>query len=307
MAAKLYLITGFLGAGKTTFLHQFVHLFSDQRSAMVINEFGKQGVDGTLLSDLDIQMTEIDNGSIFCACKIEQFEDALLKLQEQDFDLIFVEASGLSDPTAVGTILGQKEKFPRIEYVGAICLVDGARFQKVYQTARVCRMQLAISDLVLINKSDLATPEQLQEIMTIVKAQKPTRPAYETSFGKIEPEWLSAMENQPAAADVSGEIHTRDITLKKISMHIGNFNLKDLTSFLRMFAEETYRIKGFVSLPEGHFVADCVGPLVELRPFDGASPEEENTLVILYGNGLPAKKAIKEACSWFPDGEVTLS
>ena len=53
--AKLYLITGFLGAGKTTFLHQFVHLFPGKRKALVINEFGKQGVDGTLLSDLGIQ------------------------------------------------------------------------------------------------------------------------------------------------------------------------------------------------------------------------------------------------------------
>ena len=43
---KLYLITGFLGAGKTTFLHQFVRLFPDRRTAIVVNEFGKQGVDG---------------------------------------------------------------------------------------------------------------------------------------------------------------------------------------------------------------------------------------------------------------------
>ena len=303
MAAKLYLVTGFLGAGKTTFLHQFVHLFPGQKKALLINEFGKQGVDGTLLSDLGIQMTEIDNGSIFCACKIEQFEDALLALQERDLDLIFVEASGLSDPTAVGTILGQRKKFPGISYVGAICLVDGARFQKVYQTARVCRMQLAISDLVLINKADLATREQLDAIAEIVKAQKPDRPVHETTFGQIEPAWLSEMESQPAASDTASEIHTKDITLQKLSLHVSQFSLKDLTSFLRMFAEETYRIKGFVTLPEGRFVVDCVGPLVAVRPFEGAVPEE-NVLVVLFGNGLPARKAIKEACSWFPNSSV---
>ena len=304
--AKLYLITGFLGAGKTTFLHQFVHLFPNCRSAMVINEFGKEGVDGTLLADLDIQLSEISNGSIFCACKIEQFEDALLRLQEQHLDYIFVEASGLSDPTAVGTILGQKVKFPEITYSGAICLVDGARFMKVYQTARVCRMQLAVSDLVLINKADLATRQQLDEITAVVKGQKPLRPVYETTYGHVEADWLAAMENQPAASDLDGEIHTKDITLRKLSMKIGGFCKKDLSSFLRMFAEETYRIKGFVSLPEGRFVVDCAGPLVELRPFSEPAPEE-NTLVILYGNGLSAKKAIREACSWFPQATVTLS
>ena len=63
---KLYLITGFLGAGKTTFLHQFVRLFPDRRTAIVVNEFGKQGVDGTLLEDLDIKIEEITKGIIPC-------------------------------------------------------------------------------------------------------------------------------------------------------------------------------------------------------------------------------------------------
>ncbi len=163
-------------------------LFPDRRTAIVVNEFGKQGVDGTLLEDLDIKMEEINNGSIFCACKIEQFEDALLRLQQENFDVIFVEASGLSDPTAVGTILRQRDKFPDLEYAGAICLVDGARFMTVYKTARVCRMQLAISNMIIINKCDIASREQLDEINTIVRAQKPNRPTFETTFGRIRPE-----------------------------------------------------------------------------------------------------------------------
>ena len=55
---KLYLITGFLGAGKTTFLHQFVRLFPDRRTAIVVNEFGKQGVDGTLLEELPVAVND---------------------------------------------------------------------------------------------------------------------------------------------------------------------------------------------------------------------------------------------------------
>lgn len=302
---RLYLITGFLGAGKTTFMHQFVKLFPDKRMAIIVNEFGKQGVDGALLSDLGIRMSEINNGSIFCACKIEQFEGALLQLQEQELDYIFVEASGLSDPTAVGTILGRRDMFPGIEYAGAICLVDGVRFEKVYKTARVCRMQLAISDMVLINKADLASREQLDEIAAIARAQKPGRPVHETSFGHIEQEWLDEMLSRPSDSEANGEIHTVDITLRKLLMRFSGFNRSELDSFLRMFAEETYRIKGFVALPEGGFTVDCVGPLVELHPYDGEI--EENALVILFGNGLHAKKAIKEAISWFPNAEIELS
>ena len=172
---KLYLITGFLGAGKTTFLHKFARLFPDKKIALIINEFGKSGVDGALLKDLDAALTEIDNGSIFCACRIEQFEDAVHSILEKEPDLIFVEASGLADPTAVRSIF-KPELFPSLEYAGAICLVDAVRFHKVYQTARVCRMQLAISDMVLINKTDIADREKIDDIRQIVIAQKPCRP-----------------------------------------------------------------------------------------------------------------------------------
>lgn len=298
---KLYLITGFLGAGKTTFLQNFVRLFPDRRIALIINEFGKTGVDGALLQDLEIALTEIDNGSIFCACKLEQFEDALISILEQEPELIFVEASGLSDPTAVRGILG-RECYSGLEYAGAICLVDGVRFHKVYQTARVCRMQLAVSDLVLINKADLASPEQIDSIRTIVKAQKPGRPVYVTQFGHFEREWLAQME-QPVPEGET-EIHTRDITLQKLTLRVEGFDRKSLTAFLKMFAEDTYRVKGFAVLPEGTFLVSCVGPMVELEPFAG-EPPERNTLAVLYGNGLPAKKSIREAIGWFPEQNVS--
>ena len=300
---KLYLITGFLGAGKTTFLQKFTGLFPDRKIALVINEFGAAGVDGVLLQDLKIQLTEINNGSIFCACKLEQFEAAIRKIMELNRpELIFVEASGLSDPTAVRGIF-RPGAFPDLEYAGAICLVDAARFHKVYQTARVCRMQLAISDLVLINKTDLAGREQIDGIAAIALAQKPARPVHETAFGEFDVRWLEELEN-PQADSGPMEGHIKDINLQKLTLAVSGFDRKSLESFLRMFAEDTYRIKGFVELDRAVCVADCVGPLVEIRPFAG-EPSEPGKLVVLFGHGLPAKKSIREAISWFPDCEAT--
>lgn len=303
--AKLYLITGFLGAGKTTFLHQLAKLFPTEKIVIIINEFGKTGVDGTLLRDLNIKTAEINNGSIFCSCQIQQFEQALRFAVEQRADVVFVEASGLSDPTTIRSILEQPSIGSGLDYAGGICLVDGARFQKVYQTARVCRMQLAASDLILINKADLATREQINAITAIVQAQKPGRPVYETTFGHLEKNWLDALLPSDAASP-SYQVHTRDITLQKLSLEVSGFDRSTLSAFLRMFAEDTYRIKGFVELPEGRFLVDCSGPLVEVTPFSGdiSSP---NCLTVLYGNGLPAKKSIRSACAWYPDCRVFLS
>ena len=164
-------------------------------------------------------------------------------------------------------------------------------------------MQLAVSDMVLINKADKATREQMDAIATVVKAQRPGRPVHETEFGHFEREWLTELE-QPIL-DGDSEIHTKDVTLQKLALKVDGFEQKTLVSFLKMFAEDTYRIKGFVTLPEGVFLVSCVGPMVDVTPFQGETPEL-NTLAVLYGNGLPAKKSIKEAISWFPECNVEL-
>ena len=296
---ELYLITGFLGAGKTSFLNSFAGLFPGKKSAMIINEFGKKGVDGPLLRHLGIEMTEINNGSIFCACKVEQFETAVeLLLERGDVDLIFVEASGLSDPGTVKAIFSNP-RYENLRYAGAICLVDAVRFHKIYETARVCRMQLAVSDMVLINKTDLATSEQIQLIREIALAQKPNRPVKETQFGRFDPLWLQEL-SAPAMEDGGNLSHTRDITLQKLNIVLENWDKDSLEAFIRMFADDSYRIKGFVRCGGELLLVDCVGPLISIKSFEGEQ-EDENILVVLYGHGLPTKKSIRTAMEAFPN------
>ena len=169
-------------------------------------------------------------------------------------------------------------------------------------------MQLAVADLVLINKCDLAEPRQLSEIRAAAEAQKPGRPVHETSFGRLEPDWLEEMAC-PLSADGPAEIHTRDITLQKLTLHLSDFDLASVEAFLKIFAGDTYRVKGVLSLPEGLYLADCVGPLVELRPFaiQETSPAPElDCLTVLFGNGLPAKKSIRAAIPLFPGRSVSI-
>ena len=116
--SRLYLITGFLGAGKTTFLKQFMKQFSSERMHIIVNEFGKEGIDGELLSELGIALDEINNGSIFCSCRLDKFENVLQQVLQEKPDVIIVEASGLSDPTNVKKILNQREKISRIGIYG---------------------------------------------------------------------------------------------------------------------------------------------------------------------------------------------
>jgi len=302
---KLYLITGFLGAGKTTFLKKLVRKFPEKKIALIINEFGKNGVDGALLDELGVALKEINNGSIFCSCRIEQFEGAVQEmLKTEKPELIFVEASGLADPSAVRSIFTQPI-YEDMAYAGAVCLVDAARFHKVYQSARVSRMQLAVSDLVLINKTDLAEREQIEAIKEAVLAQKPGRPVYETRFGDFEKDWLKEAEHPGREGTEQTGGHVRDLTLRTAVLTLSGFTPETLLAYLKMFADDTYRIKGFVPMNGQMYVADCVGPLTEVRPFSGKA-ENPGRLTVLYGKGMPAMKSIREAGKWFSDAEIDI-
>lgn len=292
--SRLYLVTGFLGAGKTTFLKRLVHCFPGQRTALIVNEYGREGVDGALLSGLGASLTEIDNGSIFCACRLEQFEEVLRSTLTEKPDVILVEASGLSAPTGADRILGQREKFPGLTYAGAICLVDAARFHKVYASSGVCRRQLAAADLILINKTDLVAPEQVALVRAEVEAQRPGRPVHETSFGMLDPAWLSVLDAPPPAAAPGTSRHRLTLTVGQ------DCSPDSLERFLSVFARDTRRIRGFVPLSGELYLADCVGPQVRLEPWQGEALNP-GRLTVLFDGALPAPKSLWAAMTWYPE------
>ena len=119
---KLYLLTGFLGSGKTTFLTNILNDLSGQRVGVIMNEFGKVGIDGTIIKKEDIELIEINKGSIFCSCLQLSFVSALVEMADRDMDYVFVESSGLADPSNIGEFLEAVEvaKGDVYDYSGAI-------------------------------------------------------------------------------------------------------------------------------------------------------------------------------------------
>ena len=128
--SRLYLITGFLGAGKTTFLKQFMKQFSSERMHIIVNEFGKEGIDGELLSELGIALDEINNGSIFCSCRLDKFKNVLQhtksldEVSEFQFDCVYLAGGHGSmydfpDNIVLQAIL--KKQYENEKKVAAIC------------------------------------------------------------------------------------------------------------------------------------------------------------------------------------------
>lgn len=299
MKSALYLITGFLGAGKTTFLQQFVRLFHGKKLAMVINEFGREDVDGQLLRELHAKLESIHSGSIFCACRLEQFEHALTGLLEDQPDVVLVETSGLSDPTNIREVLSGLSSSQSVDYRGCICVVDALNFSKVYVTALACRKQLAVSDVVVLNKIDLATPVQTRNMLAAIRAARPGVPVLETSSGRIPGEWRERLL-QPDPIPREHSPHTRDLSVQSYILRMDPAMPKrELETLLESFAANTHRIKGFVRLEGRLYLVDCVSGLVKITPYNG-EPKAVGRLVVLAGQGQPAFRAMEAACRGVP-------
>ena len=91
---KLYVLTGFLGAGKTSLLLHLLNNISNEKIGIIQNEFGKLGIDGEIIHRNGIEMTGINRGSIFCSCLKLSFVQALAEMGKLDLDTVFVESSG---------------------------------------------------------------------------------------------------------------------------------------------------------------------------------------------------------------------
>lgn len=297
---QLYLITGFLGAGKTTFLKHFISQLSGQRVRVIVNEFGREGIDGTLIREAGALVEEINNGSIFCSCRLDQFEAVLDKVAAEPLDVILVEASGLSDPTQIEKVLMQIQAADRIAYMGGICLVDAVNFRKVLATARVCRKQVSVSDLLLVNKTDLVSDEAVADVEALVRQVKPDAVIRQTVYGRVEWPWLDGLR-QMVQTDTGPACHLKDVSLQKMRIVIrSEGTVSQLNRFLAMFIEDTYRVKGFACLKGGTVLVDCVGAKLQVTPF-GGTVSHVNVLTAMAGAGMSMSRSVQNAAAWYPE------
>lgn len=95
---------------------------------------------------------------------------------------------------------------------------------------------------------------------------------------------------------------TADLTLRKLLVTIDpSIPPYDLQKFIEMFSEVTFRVKGFIQTSQGMYLADCVGNVVSLSPYEGEVPEgKAGRLVVLSGAGMPVAKRVREAAAWYP-------
>jgi G3E family GTPase len=283
----LYLISGFLGAGKTTFLQHILTGFQNKRTGLIINEFGSIGIDGKLLDRDGIKMVEINNGSIFCSCLKGGFVRTLIAFTKEDIDVLFIENSGMADPSNMHRLLTELEgKTQRqYHYKGAVCVLDAVSFLKHVQVLTPVENQVVSSNFILINKTDQVNQDTIQKIRDKISQLNPDAYIYQTVFAEVPEEILQEKlsdngfdrdtSNQPYNRMTACALECRELTEEK--------NLK---KFIRAMKGKTYRIKGFVLTEQGWIQVDGVGEdcnlkSTELHKWDII----EHTRLVMIGNG----------------------
>lgn len=284
---NLILFTGFLGTGKTTLMQNTIKAFSDKKTGVIVNEFGSVNIDSVLLKAEGIEIAELTNGSIFCACIKDKFVDSLIAMSDSEIEYLFIEASGLADPANMTQILaGISRKTGNVyDYKGSVCIVDAESFLELCQVLPAIESQLEFCSTVVINKVDLVDDIRTANVEMKIKEYNSDADIYKTSYCNVDIRKIIDKFDAGASKKVGREsTNTRenraDTFIVKAEKPV---QYEMLEQFLKTLSESTYRIKGFLDTDRGAVKISTVGKNISITPWEGKKQNGELVLISSVG------------------------
>jgi len=181
-------LTGYLGAGKTTLLNRILTEDHGRKFAVIVNEFGEIGIDNDLVVDADEEVFEMNNGCICCTVRgdLIRIIEGLMR-RKGKFDAILVETTGLADPAPVAQTFFVDADVAKDARLDAIVTVADAKWLSArLKDAPEAKNQIAFADVILLNKVDLVTPAELEEVEARIRGINPYAKLHRTTKCAIE-------------------------------------------------------------------------------------------------------------------------
>ncbi|MCC7428487.1 MAG: GTP-binding protein [Alphaproteobacteria bacterium] len=308
-------LTGYLGAGKTTLLNRILTEQHGRRYAVVINEFGELGVDNDLVIDADEEVFEMNNGCICCTVRgdLIRILGGLMKRRGR-FDGIIVETTGLADPAPVAqTFFVDDEVKARTRLDAIVTVVDAKHLPARLADSPEAEEQIAFADVLLLNKTDLVTPEELKAVEATIRRINPYAEIHHTRnceipiatvLGRDAFSLARILERDPAFLDESEHEHNEDVTslsfkvdkpldLRKFELWIGDLLAARGGDILRTkgvldFAGESERFafQAVHMIKDGNFIG----------PWKPGAPRESKIVFIGRNLNRPQLRRGFEAC-----------
>ncbi len=245
-------ITGFLGAGKTTFINHILKNYTDTQFALVENEFGEIAIDTKLIKGVDASaMFELKQGCICCSLT-DEYELILQELADRfpHVQHLLIETTGIADPASVIQPFFRDEKLKEIyQYNGTVCLVDALNF-KSSPERDILLKQIVIADLVLVTKTEDFSENKKDDLLEELQVINPLCTIKITDYGKTDVH-INQLENTRNSAFEflrlpPAHSHIRSKTLE-FNQHL---NKEDFFGWLEytldIYKNHIYRTKGIV-------------------------------------------------------------
>ena len=324
-------LTGYLGSGKTTLLNRILSESHGKRYAVIVNEFGEIGIDNDLIVESDEEIYEMNNGCVCCTVRgdLIRVVEGLMRRPGR-FDAIVVETTGLADPVPVAqTFFMDDDVRSKTRLDAVVALVDAKHLPLRLKDSREAEDQIAFADVVVLNKTDLVTPEELSAVEATVRAINPSARIHRTErSGVALAEVLDrgafdlsrALDNDPHFLEAHDDHHDHDghdhdhdhgaspihdISVKSVSLRGGEMDPKKFFPWIekvtQMDGPNILRLKGIIALKDDpdRYVLQGVHMIIEgdhQRAWkDG---EKHESRLVFIGRDLDAEKLKRtfEAC-----------
>lgn len=289
---KLIVVTGFLGSGKTNFLQNYIEYETQNNHfvGIIQNEIGKTGLDGKLL-DYDYNMIEIDEGCVCCSLSGQVRAGVTSLLKKHPADTIILETTGVANPF---NLLSELEELSDlVEFDSIITIVDAKNYTKMSNAYSVYKDQIRAADVILLNKIDLITKEELKEVEELIQMNNrcakiiktikcDVNPNLVTNYAQLGSSNTNTISNEFNEEVINFRTH-KDDQLSSIKKPIKKrLQREDFENFLHEIPNNILRIKGIVEFTNSteQFVVQFVNKDYEIVKLEDKK-RKENFLIYI--------------------------
>ena len=301
-------LTGYLGAGKTTLLNHILTHEHGKKVAVIVNEFGEIGIDNQLVVSSDEEIFEMNNGCICCTVRgdLVRIIGNLMRRRDR-FDHLVIETTGLADPAPVIQTFFVDEDVQLQTRLDAVVTVVDAKHIQLHWDADEAQEQIAFADRILLNKTDLVTSTELDELEHKIRGMNAIAKIYRTQNALVEMDAILGVGgfdlDRALVIDpdfLGEEAHQHDESVGSVALvAAGAMDITKIQAWLSQLlptqGQNIFRMKGILNIHEREqrFVIQGVHMIMEAQPDRSwqVGEERKNELVFIGRNLDRAKLA----------------
>jgi G3E family GTPase len=264
----LTVLTGPLGSGKTTLLRHILTVVP-RKIAILMNEFGEIAIDTKILQGKNVEMADLGGGCVCCSL-LGEFEAAVDEIiATVNPDYLVVETTGVAEPDAL--VFDIQESLPQVRLDGVITVMDADGMVKYPQIGHTSRIQIESADILLLNKIDLVSKQELATITDKLHTINEIASIIPTVRCQIDPDLLFGIGRERLQSSLhhhhQPEFESFSYTSKAV------YDRACFIEFADSLSSDVYRAKGFVQFAEGTHLFNFVAGRWDLELFEPSSTE----------------------------------